>query len=60
MPTEEEQAQIDQHLAVGGNGIVTLPEGMTQEEADRLVAEADEAQAIKDAEWAAQQEQEAQ
>jgi hypothetical protein len=60
MPTEEEQAQIDQHLSVGGNGISTLPEGMTQEEADRLVAEADAAQAIRDAEWAAQQEQEAQ
>ena len=28
---------------ISGEGSVTLPEGMTQEEADRLVREADEA-----------------
>jgi hypothetical protein len=43
MPTEEE------HLAAGGNATAALPEGMTQEEADRLVREADERQARIDA-----------
>jgi hypothetical protein len=31
-----------------GFATVTLPPGMTQEEADRLVREADEAQALKE------------
>ena len=51
MPTEEEE-----HIQAGGNGISTLPEGMTQEEADRLVAEADEAQAERDRKFAAGEE----
>jgi len=38
-----------ENLSVGGNGISTLPQGMTQEEADRLVREADERQARIDA-----------
>jgi hypothetical protein len=41
--------QVQEHLAVGGNGISLLPPGMTQEEADRLVREADERQARIDA-----------
>ncbi len=32
-------------VQIEGNATCTLPDGMTQEEADRLVREADEAQA---------------
>jgi hypothetical protein len=46
MPMSNDQNDTtDQEFVIGGNGIFTLPEDMTQEEADRLVEEADAAQA---------------
>jgi hypothetical protein len=41
---------------VEGNATASLPDGMTQEEADRLVREADEAQAERDRRFAAGEE----
>lgn len=51
--TEEYPAEIQAHIDAGGNGIVTLPPGMTQEEADELVRIADEEQARLTAEYEA-------